>query len=117
LGKVGFGILFQFPIRDFTFFAGIPHPFVTEPAGGPGGFGISHHKALTAMGRDFGVFPFVVNLPNAVQRTVAGRPKFDFFQKPEEIHMFSIVAFIAVGCHHYSPNGKKQAEPASACFS
>ena len=100
LSEVGFGVLFQFPIGDLAFFAGSSHPFVTDPAGGAAILGIADHKSLAAMGRDFRVFAFIADGTDPMQRAVTGRPKFDFFQKAEKIHMFTIVSSIALRSHN-----------------
>ena len=98
-GKLGLGIFFQLPVGDAAFLTRSPHPFIPEPAGGAAVFGIAGHKGLAAVGRDDGVFPFIFNAADTVERSVAGGPELDLFQQTEKIDVFSIVAFVAFGGH------------------
>ena len=99
LSEVGFGVLFQFPIGNFAFFAGSPHPFIANPAGGAAVLGIADHKGLPAMGCNFRVFPFIADGTDPVQRAVAGGPELDFFQKSEKINVFPVISSIALRSH------------------
>ena len=99
LSKIGFRVFFQFPIGDLAFFAGTPHPFIADPAGGAAIFGIAHEKGLTAMGSNFGVLPFIGNGTDTVKGPVAGGPKLDLFQKAEKIDVFTKIAFCIVRRH------------------
>ena len=57
--------------------------------------GVAFSKPLTLKKTDRGI-----EFTDPMQRAVAGRPKFDFFQQAEKIHMFTIVSSIALRSHN-----------------
>lgn len=68
--KIGARKFLNLPGRNFACLAGISHPFIAQPPGGPAVFGIAYDEGFAAMCGDLRIFPFDFNFADTVQSTV-----------------------------------------------
>ena len=104
--KESFRIFFEFPVRNFTFFARLNRPFVSQPSGRSGISGVLDLKGLSAMRRYNRIISVLFNFTDSVQNALTGWPQFHFIEQNEQLYVFSVISFFTVG-HMYCLSEKK----------